>query len=70
MGDVYRVPTGVEARYATVALRSAGGRGPRTRWFVDGREHRGARWALERGRHRIRVVDGTGEAAEVAVEVE
>jgi hypothetical protein len=37
---------------------------------VDGREHRGERWALERGRHRIRVVDGVGEAAEVSVEVE
>jgi hypothetical protein len=70
MGDVYRVPTGVDAHYATVALRAAGGRDRRTRWFVDGREHHGERWALERGRHRIRVVNGAGDAAEVAVEVE
>ena len=70
MGDVYRVPSGVDAHYATVALRAAGGSDRRTRWFVDGREHRGERWALERGRHRIRVVDGVGEAAEVSVEVE
>ena len=36
-GDVYHVPAGVERRYATVALRAAGGSAHRpVRWFVDG----------------------------------
>jgi penicillin-binding protein 1C len=70
-GDVYRVPAGVEARYATVALRVAGARPARgVRWFVDGRPHTGARWTLVRGKHRIRAIDGAGRAAEVAVAVE
>ena len=70
-GDVYRVPAGVEARYATVALRAAGGAAGRAlRWFVDGRPHAGERWALAPGRHRIRAMDGAGDSAEVAVAVE
>jgi membrane carboxypeptidase/penicillin-binding protein PbpC len=70
-GDVYRVPAGVDPRYATVALRAAGGAAGRgVRWTVDGRPQRSARWALERGDHRIRAVDRGGEAAEVRVTVE
>ncbi|HET9040841.1 MAG TPA: penicillin-binding protein 1C [Gemmatimonadales bacterium] len=70
-GDVYRVPAGVDPRYATVALRAAGGSAGRgVRWTVDGRPQRSARWALERGPHRIRAVDRGGEAAEVGVRVE
>ena len=70
-GDVYRVPAGVEAHYATVALRAAGGAaGTTVRWFVDGRAHAGPRWALAPGTHRIRAVDGAGRAAEVGVTVE
>ena len=70
-GDVYRVPAGVVARYATVALRASGGvSGRALRWFVDGRAHAGARWTLARGRHRIRAVDGAGDSAEVVVAVE
>ncbi len=49
-GDVYRVPAGVEARYATLALRAAGGAAGRgVRWTVDGRPQRSIRWALEAG---------------------
>jgi penicillin-binding protein 1C len=70
-GDVYRVPAGVDARYATVALRAAGGGAGRgVRWTVDGRPQRSTRWVLERGPHRIRAVDRAGEAAEVRVTVE
>ena len=68
---MYRVPAGVERRYATVALRSAGGsRQGRVRWLVDGHPYRGARWVLEPGRHRIRALDGSGLTAEVGVIVE
>ena len=70
-GDVYRVPAGVDPRYATVALRAAGAApGRPVRWFVDGRPHRGGRWVLERGRHRIRALNGSGAAAEIGVAVE
>jgi penicillin-binding protein 1C len=70
-GDVYRMPAGVDPRYATVALRAAGAAtGRPVRWFVDGRLHRGGRWVLERGRHRIRALDGSGAAAEIGVAVE
>jgi penicillin-binding protein 1C len=70
-GDVYRVPAGVEARYATVALRAAGSApGHTLRWFVDGRPHAGERWALAPGRHRIRAIDAAGDSAEVVVAVE
>ncbi len=68
-GDVYRVPAGVDGRYATVGLRAAGATGRTVRWFVDGRAHAGSRWALARGVHRIRAVDGAGRAAEVAISV-
>ena len=70
-GDVYRVPAGVDIRYATVALRASGGvSGPGLRWFVDGRPHASARWALAPGRHRIGAVDAVGDSAEVSVTVE
>jgi penicillin-binding protein 1C len=69
-GDVYRIPAGVEARYATVSLRASGGAGGRVRWFVDGRPHPSPRWALMPGSHRIRALDGAGTSAEVRVSVE
>jgi penicillin-binding protein 1C len=70
-GDVYRVPAGVEARYATVALRASGGASGRgLRWYVDGHPHQTARWALTLGRHRIGAVDAAGDSAEVVVMVE
>jgi hypothetical protein len=70
-GDVYRVPAGVEARYATIALRAAGGASGRgLHWYVDGRSHPAARWALAPGRHRIGAVDAAGDSAEVSVTVE
>jgi hypothetical protein len=68
---VYHPPVGVPARYATLALRAAGGQASRSlRWFVDGRIQRDPRWRLARGAHRIRAVDGAGSVREVRVVVE
>ena len=55
-GDVYRVPPGVDARYATVALRAVGG--GEVRWTIDGRAIDQARVPLERGEHVLRAVAG------------
>ena len=68
-GDVYRVPPGVDGRYATVPLRAAGARGA-VRWFVDGRPYEGARWPLDRGSHEIRAADASGTFAGARVTVE
>jgi penicillin-binding protein 1C len=65
-GDVYRIPPGVESRYATVALRVAGiPAGRRVRWTIDGHPAPGERWQLAPGRHRVRA-----EAGAVADEVD
>ncbi len=68
-GDVYRLSPGVESRYATVALRAAGG-GAAVRWTVDGVPHAAGRWSLQPGRHRLRAVSASGDSAEVTVRVE
>jgi len=58
-GDAYRIPPGVEGRYATIALRAAGApTGRRVRWFVDGRPAEGDRWGLIAGRHKLRAESG------------
>lgn len=59
-GDVYRIPPGVERRYATIALRATGApAGRRVRWFVDGQPAGEDRWRLVPGRHRLRAEAGT-----------
>ena len=68
-GDRYSLPVGADARYATIALRAAGGDGSRVRWFVDGREWRDERWRLAPGRHVIRAVTVRGASDEVQIEV-
>jgi penicillin-binding protein 1C len=68
-GDVYRLSPGVESRYATVALRAAGG-GAAVRWTVDGAPHAPGRWSLQPGRHRLRAISASGDSAEVTVRVE
>jgi penicillin-binding protein 1C len=69
-GDRYRIPPGVEGRYATIALRAAGAPAGRAiRWFVDGHPAREARWTLLPGRHRFQAVAGAlRDAVEVVVE--
>jgi penicillin-binding protein 1C len=70
-GDMYRLPPGVDARYATVALRAAGGsEDASVRWTVDGAPYRESRWALVPGHHRFRAVSSAGDSAEVTVSVE
>jgi len=69
-GDRYEVPPGVQARYATIALRAGGGLGRAVRWFVDGHALEGDRWALRAGPHLVRAESGSGERAEVRIEVE
>jgi penicillin-binding protein 1C len=68
-GDRYSLPVGGDLRYATIALRAAGGDGSRVRWFVDGREWRDERWRLTPGRHVIRAVTVRGASDEVQIEV-
>ena len=67
-GDRYALPVGIDPRYATLALRAAGGSGP-VRWFVDGRPFAGERWALAPGRHAIRAETASGERDEVRIDV-
>lgn len=68
-GDRYAVPTGIEARYATLGLHAAGADAP-VRWYVDGAEVLGGRWRLHPGAHRIRAQSPTGAADEVRIVVE
>jgi penicillin-binding protein 1C len=69
-GDHYRIPPGVEARYATIALRASGTPvGERLRWFVDGRAVPGGRWPIQPGLHRVRAQAGAlSDEVEVRVE--
>ena len=67
-GDRYALPVGVDPRYATLALRAAGGSGA-VRWFVDGQPVAGERWALAPGRHAIRAETARGERDEVRIDV-
>jgi penicillin-binding protein 1C len=54
-GDRYRIPPGVEGRYATIGLRASGAPiGRRVRWFVDGKPTASERWSLTAGRHKLR----------------
>ncbi|MBW8771049.1 MAG: penicillin-binding protein 1C [Gemmatimonadetes bacterium] len=68
-GDRYAIPSGVERRYASIALRAAGPGAQRVRWFIDGREYDDARWPLEPGTHHFRATSARGERAEARVEV-
>ena len=67
-GDKYRIPPGVEARYATIALRAAGGAGA-IRWWVDGRPAATTRWQLVPGTHIIRAMTASGDSDEVRIAV-
>lgn len=67
-GDRYAVPTGVDARYATLSLQAAGAAAP-VRWFVDGAELPGGRWRLLRGEHTVRAQASSGESDQVRIVV-
>src|SRR6185503_18404036 len=65
-GDRYQIPPGMEARYATIALRAESAQ--QVRWFIDGKPHGSSRWQLSPGRHAIRAVAGE-RSDEVIVDV-
>ncbi|MGD2136030.1 MAG: hypothetical protein PVF27_07720 [Gemmatimonadales bacterium] len=68
-GDEYEIPPGVDARFASLAFRTAGANGTRVRWFVDGRALAGARWQLVRGAHTVRAVTEAGQSDAVRIVV-
>ena len=69
-GDRYQIPPGMDARYATIALRASTMPGDGAiRWFVDGRRVLESRWALQPGSHVIRAVTASGASDEVLIEV-
>ncbi|MEO8634748.1 MAG: penicillin-binding protein 1C [Gemmatimonadales bacterium] len=69
-GDRYLIPPGVAARYATIALRAAGGAAGQTvHWYIDDRPTSATRWPLVPGNHRVRAVAGP-QRAEVEIVVE
>jgi penicillin-binding protein 1C len=69
-GDRYSVPPGVDTRYATIALRSAGGREQgSTRWLINGKPITGGRWSLEPGRFVVIARAKSGEVDSVHIEV-
>jgi penicillin-binding protein 1C len=70
-GDRYQVPPGVDARFATIALRAAGTSDlGSVRWFVDGRPWARPRLPLTRGEHVIRARAGNGSSDQVTITVE
>lgn len=67
-GDHYDVPPGSDSRYATIALRAAGGSGAIV-WWVDGRRVASSRWRLVPGAHTIRAVGSQGQSDPVHIDV-
>jgi penicillin-binding protein 1C len=69
-GDRYSVPPGVQADYATVALRSSGARDPTSiRWTVNGMAVPGTRWKLVPGHFTVTARTRTGQVDSVHIEV-
>ncbi|MEP6572189.1 MAG: penicillin-binding protein 1C [Gemmatimonadota bacterium] len=53
-GDRYRLPPGVDAQFATLALRATGvPAGTTVQWTIDGHRTQGPRWPLAHGHHTI-----------------
>jgi penicillin-binding protein 1C len=67
-GDRYAIPPGVEARYATIALRAAGA--TNVHWSVDGQDYSAERWALVAGEHVIEARASDGATARVRIVVD
>lgn len=69
-GDRYRIPPGVEPRYATLSFRTEGVAEHETvRWLVDGDPIAEPRWQLRPGRHVVRAETATGATDEVVIVV-
>jgi hypothetical protein len=69
-GDRYQVPPGVDARYATIALRAEGADASSVRWFVDGQPTRARRLPLVAGTHVIRATASAAGSDEIRVTIE
>jgi hypothetical protein len=69
-GDHYAVPPGVDARYATIALRVTGAGGDQVQWTIDGHPITGSRWQLAVGAHEVRARDGNGKTAVAQIVVD
>jgi len=69
-GDRYQVPPGVDARYATIALRAEGADPLSVRWFVDGQPTSVHRLPLVAGTHVIRASASASETDEIRVTIE
>ncbi|MEO8879916.1 MAG: penicillin-binding protein 1C [Gemmatimonadaceae bacterium] len=69
-GDRYGVPPGVDARFATIALRAEGADAREVHWFVDGRPTSASRLPLVTGSHVIRASASGALSDEVHVTVE
>ena len=69
-GDRYRLPAGVDARYATIALRTEGAASREVRWFIDGKLTTAQRMPLIAGSHVIRASASDTESDEVRVTIE
>ena len=69
-GDRYQLPAGVDARYATIALRASGANAADVRWFIDGRPTRVKRMPLVPGIHVIRASASPAMSDEVRVTIE
>lgn len=67
-GDIYEVPPGTDARYATVALTAAAPDDRPVRWTVDGEPVPSARWRLRTGSHIVRA-EWSGGADSVRITV-
>jgi penicillin-binding protein 1C len=69
-GDRYSIPAGVEARYASIALRASGTGAEQARWLIDGKPYSRDRWSLAPGTHEIRAVSSRGDTARVRIVVD
>jgi penicillin-binding protein 1C len=69
-GDRYQLPAGVDARYATIALRADGADAGAVRWFIDGTPTRAGRMQLIPGTHVIRASTASEASDEVRVTIE
>jgi hypothetical protein len=69
-GDIYELPPGVPAGYATIPLIApAGPDGRPPRWFIAGRASNGGRWAPVPGSHVIRAEWGPDRSDSVTIVV-
>jgi penicillin-binding protein 1C len=69
-GDRYQLPAGVDARYATIALRVEGADASAVRWFIDGQPTHARRMPLVAGTHIIRASTSRAASDEVHVTIE